>query len=135
MDSNDSVKSEILDDPPGGSLISRLSASVNQSANQNTPTQKTTIKRENVTGSQFTKGHSRSKSQTLTSFTNPENADQELSKHFERSLSQNIHAKSKSLPRPMAGLYIRVLKAVDSRTDSLPDRLHQYSVRLSVNLV
>ena len=99
MDSNDSVKSEILDDPPGGSLISRLSAS----ANQSTPPKKTAIKRENVTGS-FTKGHSRSKSQTLTSFSsNPENADEELSKHFARSLSQNIHAKSKSLPRPMAG--------------------------------
>jgi len=99
MDSNDSVKSEILDDPPGGSLISRLSASV--SANQSVSSQKTAIKRENVTGS-FTKGHSRSKSQTLTSITNPENADEELSKHFTRSLSQNIHAKSKSLPRPMA---------------------------------
>ena len=103
MDSNDSVKSEILDDPPGGSLISRLSASV--SANQSASIQKTAIKRENVAGS-FTKGHSRSKSQTLTSFTNPENADEELSKHFARSLSQNIHAKSKSLPRPMAGLYL-----------------------------
>jgi len=93
------VKSEILDDPPGGSLISRLSASVSQ--NTLSSTQKTSIKRENVTGS-VTKGHSRSKSQTLTSFTNPENADEELSKHFARSLSQNIHAKSKSLPRPMA---------------------------------
>lgn len=99
MDSNDSVKSEILDDPPGGSLISRLSASV--LANQSALSQKTTIKREIVSGS-FTKGHSRSKSQTLTSFMNLENADQELSKHFARSLNQNIHAKSKSLPRPMA---------------------------------
>ena len=86
MDSNDSVKSEILCDlPPGGSLISRLSASANQStSNQRTSNQSTTtknaIKRENVTGS-VTKGHSRSKSQTLTSFTNPENADEELSKH------------------------------------------------------
>ena len=111
MDSNDSVKSEILDDPPGGSLISRLSASV--SANQNASLQKTAIKRENVTGS-FTKGHSRSKSQTLTSITNPENADEELSKHFTRSLSQNIHAKSKSLPRPMAGLYLNYFFSSDT---------------------
>lgn len=120
MDSNDSVKSEILDDPPGGSLISRLSASV--SANHSTPNsqqKKTTIKRENVTGS-FTKGHSRSKSQTLTSFTNPENADEELSKHFARSLSQNIHAKSKSLPRPMAGLYFHTISTNFHQSISQP---------------
>ena len=45
--------------------------------------------------------HARSKSQTIVSMKiDPE---LELSKHFERSLNRNYHAKSKSLPRPMRG--------------------------------
>lgn len=95
MDSNNSVKSEVLDGSPNipaSSLVSRLASAAYQ--------KRESIKRENVTGS-VTKGHSRSKSQTLTSFNNPD-TEQELSKHFARSLNENLHAKSKSLPRPMA---------------------------------
>ena len=50
------------------------------------------------------KGHSRSKSQTLISFSGA--TDDELMKHFERSLESSKtpnHSKSKSLPRPMRG--------------------------------
>lgn len=57
------------------------------------------------------KGHSRSKSQTLISFAGPTN--DELMKHFERSLEPKIvvpnHAKSKSLPRPMRGKFCYIL--------------------------
>ena len=55
------------------------------------------------------KGHSRSKSQTLINFSGTTN--DELMKHFERSLeASNVpnHAKSKSLPRPMRGLLNRI---------------------------
>ena len=44
--------------------------------------------------------HSRSKSQTFISATA---TTIDVDKHFERSLNENYHSKSKSLPRPMAG--------------------------------
>ena len=57
------------------------------------------------------KGHSRSKSQTLISFSGA--TDDELMKHFERSLESSKtpnHSKSKSLPRPMRGFKFFGLK-------------------------